>query len=255
MTKQFIQNRHDQKVSVLLEGPETASKLAFVMHGLGGNKGELHLRAVIDAFLKDSYMVVSFDTTNSFGESDGQYEDATLTGYYHDLEDVIAWASKQPWYAEPFVLAGHSFGGIVTSLFAENYPEKVKALAPISSVISGELTLQTPQYAPDILAKWKRDGVLVLKRQHGGEKRLKWACMEDRLKYSLLPSTNRLTMPVLLVTGSEDQGVPPKHQQILYDKLPGPKEMHVIKGASHMFDEVHERDELETIVKTWAGKL
>ena len=41
------------------------------------------------------------------------------------------------WYGEPFVLVGHSLGGISTALFAENYPDKVKALAPISTVVSG----------------------------------------------------------------------------------------------------------------------
>jgi hypothetical protein len=35
---------------------------------------------------------VLFDTTHSFGESGGNYEDATTTQYYQDLEDVISWA-------------------------------------------------------------------------------------------------------------------------------------------------------------------
>jgi len=155
--KTFIKNRHNQRVCVVVEGLEKPGKLAFVMHGLSGNKNELHIRSIAEAFLDSEYTVVTFDTTNTFGESDGQYEDATLTGYYNDLEDVIAWAAEQPWYVEPFVLAGHSFGGMATSLFAEKYPEKVKALAPISSVISGELTLQTTKYnSQEMLDKWKK---------------------------------------------------------------------------------------------------
>ncbi len=254
--KVFIRNRNKQKVCVVAEGPEEAGKLAFVMHGLSGNKQEPHLRSIVEAFLEAGYTVASFDTTNTFGESDGQFEDATLTGYFNDLEDVINWAAGQSWYTEPFVLAGHSFGGIATGFFAERYPERVKALAPISSVISGELTVQTPKYsAQGMLDKWKKDGVWAFGRSDGTEKRLKWACMEDRLKYSLLPEAYKLTMPVLLVVGSMDEATPPSHNQILFDKLPGKKEMHIIEGAVHTFDKASERDELKETVRRWLGSF
>jgi pimeloyl-ACP methyl ester carboxylesterase len=251
--KTTIKNRNNQKVVVLVEGQ--ADKLAFVMHGLGGNKDEPHIRAIAEAFLESDYTVVTFDTTNTFGESDGAYEDATLTGYYNDLEDVIAWASGQPWYAEPFALAGHSFGGIAISLFTETYPQKVARLAPISSVVSGDLTLQTPIGNPrsQYLEQWKREGVSVV-FEYGIEKRLKWACMEDRLKYSVLPKVGQLTMPVLLIVGGADDTTPPQHQQIFYDALPGKKELHIIKGAIHIFDKAHERQELKQHVITWLQK-
>jgi hypothetical protein len=34
--KTFIKNRDDAKLRVVVEGPMTSGKLAFVMHGLGG---------------------------------------------------------------------------------------------------------------------------------------------------------------------------------------------------------------------------
>jgi len=225
------------------------------MHGLSGNKNELHIRSIAEAFLDAGYTVVTFDTTNTFGESDGQFEDATLTGYYNDLEDVINWATGQPWYTEPFVLSGHSLGGIATSLYAERYPVRVAALAPISSVISGELSLQAPKYTPQELERWKTDGFRLFKRSDGTEKRLKWACMEDRLKYDLLPEAHKLIMPVLLVVGSDDDSTPPRHITQLFDKLPGKKEMHIIEGAIHTFDKAAERQELQGIVRSWLEGL
>lgn len=225
------------------------------MHGLSGNKEELHVRSIAEAFLDTGYTVVTFDTTNTFGESDGDFEDATLTGYYNDLEDVINWTSEQPWYTEPFVLAGHSLGGIATSLYAEKYPTKVRALAPISSVVSGELSLQAPKYSPEVLEKWKADGVRVFERSDGTTKQLKWACMEDRLKYDLLPDAHKLTMPVLLVVGSMDDSTPPDHIKLLFDKLPGKKEMHIIEGAVHTFDKATERQELQEMVRNWLERF
>lgn len=116
------------------------------MHGLSGCKDEFHIASFAETFSSSGYTVIRFDTTNTFGESDGDYAEATVTSYYNDLEDVIKWAGKQEWYEEPFFLVGHSLGGISTAHFAENFPEKVKGLAPLSTVISGELSITRPGY-------------------------------------------------------------------------------------------------------------
>jgi len=259
-TKLFIKNHEDKKMCVVVEGAPKPGKLAFVMHGLSGHKDELHIRTMVEAFLENKYTVVSFDTTHTFGESEGteDYPDATITNYYADLEDVIVWAAKQPWYSEPFVLCGHSLGGISIALFAEKYPERVKALAPISTVVSGQLSVDTYDMFRDraTLEKWKRDGVKIAYSRDGTRaKRLKWSHIEDRLKYDLLPRVDRLTMPVILVAGTKDILTPPVHQQILFDKLPGKKEMHIIDSAEHTFLQPSERAELKRLLKTWIAGL
>ena len=254
--KLFIRNRKGQKVAVLVEQPENSVGLAFVMHGLSGFKEQPHIQAYADAFRENGYTVVCFDTTNTFGESDGSYEDATTTNYYEDLEDVIEWAKSQPWYQEPFVLAGHSLGGICTALWAEQYPESVKGLAPTSTVVSGKLSTETDDYR-DTVDEWRRTGWLVQDStsKPGMIKRLKWSRMEDRLKYDLLPEVYKLTMPVLLIVGEYDKSTPPEHQKILYDKLPGKKEMHIIKGAEHTFREEGHLKEIKEIFNRWIKGL
>lgn len=252
--KTYIKNRHGQKVCVVSEGPATPGKLAFIMHGLGGNKEEPHLRAVAETFLELGYTVVTFDTTNTFGESDGDYQDATITNYYADLEDVIAWAATQPWYIEPFVLCGHSLGGISTALFAQKYPQKVRGLVPISPVVSGELSMAIRD--PAELKKWRQNGVRTTTSHNGLRiKKLKWSHMQDRLQYDLLPGAHILTMPVLLMVGEKDTNTPPSHQRILFNALPGPKELHIIAGAEHTFRQLHEQQELQAILKHWINHL
>lgn len=239
-------------MTVVVEVAQPQKGLAFVMHGLGGFKESPQTRAVADVLHESNYTVVTFDTTNTFGESEGRYEEATTTNYYEDLEDVIAWAATQSWYKEPFVLAGHSLGGLCTALYAQRHPEKVKALAPLGTVVSGKLRLENP-YRKEENEEWKKAGWREEESasKPGVIKRLPWSHMEDCLKYDLLPQAHKLTMPVLLVVGERDESCPSEHQKILYAALPGPKELHVIKGAPHTFKDPTHLAQLAKILRVW----
>jgi len=250
--KLFIKNRKNENISVLIEEQKNQKGLAIAMHGSGGFKEQPQIQIMAEAFGNNGYTVVRFDTTNTLGESDGKYEDATATNYYEDLEDVIKWSEKQEWFEEPFVLVGHSLGGLCLALYAENYPEKVKALAPISTVVSGKLSLET-----EGKDEWKKTGWKVeeSKSKPGVIKRLPWSHMIDRQKYDILERVDRLVMPVLLIVGENDTSTPLEHQQILYEALPGKKELHVIKNAEHTFRKQEELDELKKIFNLWIKKL
>lgn len=222
------------------------------MHGLGGSKDQPHIETFGNAFAEKGYTVVRFDTTNTLGESDGDLADATLTNYCEDLEDVIKWAENQKFYKEPFILCGHSLGSISVILYAEKYPYKVKAIAPISTVISGKLIEETPDFK-EIGKDWEEKGIREWesKSQPGVLKRLKWSHVEDRRKYDVLPDADKLTMPVILIVGDMDDTTPLNQQELLYKKLPGKKELHVIKNAEHTFREREHLAEIKEIISKW----
>lgn len=255
--KSTTTNRHGLKVVTLVEQAKPQKGLAFVMHGLGGFKEQDHIQVMANVLHRQGYTIVRFDTTNSFGESGGSYEDATVTSYKTDLEDVIEWASQQSWYQEPFALAGHSLGGFCPLLYAEEHPEKVLALAPIATVVSGQMSLDYKlEHDPESINNWQETGwqTTPSKSKPGTFKRLKWSHMADRLKYDVLPNVSKLAMPVLLVVGSEDTSTPPEHQELLFSKLSGPKEIHVIKGMRHTpYEKIH-LAEFERIFTGWVGR-
>jgi len=252
MEKIFIKNRKDQKIALIAEITDDARGLAFVMHGLGDSKNSPHIEMLARCFSDNHYNVIRFDTTNTYGESDGRFEDATITNYYEDLEDVISWAGEQDYYTEPFILCGHSLGGICSALFAENYPQKVMGLAPVSSVISGELGRE--QYTPEELADWQESGWLI-ENWPLGEVRLPWSYMEDELKYDLLKKADQLTMSTILIVGENDHCGPPRHQQILFDALPGQKGIYLIKNAPHTFTDPEHLEEIYQIINKWLKTL
>lgn len=208
---------------------ENQAGLVFVAHGLGGSKDEAHIRVTGEAFAVCGFTVVWYNNSRQ-----QRYEDQTVTGSIEDLEDLIEWAKNQEWYEEPFWLAGHSLGGVTVAEFAARNPEKVVALLPVSSLVSGKLSSQSAKYK-DAIAEWKEKGWVekysnTLKRMV----RLPWSHMEDRLEYDLVKDAPSLTMPVLIIVGSEDDGTPPEHQKILFDALTGQKQMHVIQGSGHV---------------------
>jgi len=227
-----------------------------VLHGLGGSKEQPQIQSTAEVFRESGYSTIVFDATNTFGESDGNYEDATVTNYYEDLTDVIGWAKTQHVYREPFFLSGHSLGGMAIALYAEAHPEEIKGLAPMSTVISGELSMQTPKHK-NIAEEWKKTGWRITERNSkpGAFKKLKWSHMEDRMKYDILKDIETLTMPVLIIVGDQDEVALPEHQKMLFEKLPGKKEFHVIKNAPHTFVEKQHLDEIAEIFRKWIAKV
>lgn len=262
--KIFIKNRDGLNVRVCIDSPVTSTSevsteasrqnapfsqngLVFIMPGLGSYHTKPEFRAIAEICTRHGYTAVSFDPTHSFGESEGEYADATLTGYITDLEDVIEWASKELdvfaqeqnlniKYADPFILVGHSLGAMSVAYYTERFPEKVKALVPLSTTISGQLSIDAR--GPEETEKWKTLGYQEHTRTNGQINKLKWSHMEDRLKYDLLKndSASKIAVPFLMIVGESDPMTPPKHQELLFDAVATPtdkKELHILKNEAH----------------------
>lgn len=255
MEKFTITNRHGLNIVTQLEKAAQPVGLAIVLHGLGGYKEQPHIEVFAQAFKDANYTVLRYDATHTFGESEGSYEEATLTGYYQDFEDVLAWAKEQAWYSEPFVLAGHSLGGMVAILYAEKYPDKVKALAPIATAVSGKLLLRV--YGKKVLAKWRQRGYFERPSvsRPGVVMKINWGFVKDIMDKNILPKADNLTMPTLLIVGSDDKSTPLEHQQVLADRLPEPKEIYIIKGADHNFRSESYLKQIKEIFDRWIAKL
>lgn len=184
------------------------------------------------------------------------YTEATATNYYQDLEDVINWVMKQAWYLEPFILVGHSLGGLCSSLYALKFGNRVKALTLLVSVVSGKMFNDDCQ--PQERAEWERTGWQIRNShsQPGIVKRLKWLnFIEDLKQYNLLDAASKLTMPKLLIAGEQDDVCPLPTQKIFFQILPEPKRLQVIRNAPHTLFTAEHLEALYIIIDQYLKSL
>ncbi len=252
MKKLFIKNRKNKKISVLVERADNPKGLAFVMHGSGGFKEREPMKTFARFFKDNNYNVVRFDATNTFGESDGVFDDLTFDSFYEDLLDVVEWSKKQDFYTEPFTINGYSLSGMCSLYFAEKYPDLVESLVLISTVVDGHKLIE--KYSKEELLDWKKKGAKTWMSKHGYQKNLKYSYIESMMKPDILGHIDKIKAPVLLICGDLDDTTPLKHQKILFDALSSRKELKVLKGLGHSFDS-YSSDAIYNILDNWIKKI
>jgi pimeloyl-ACP methyl ester carboxylesterase len=248
---EFIQAPNGQRIAVLVEHPKSLKGLAFVMHGLGGFKEQKHIETLAKVMQAHGYTTVRFDARNALGESDGDMMQVSMTQYNEDLRTVIDWASGQPWFSEPFGLAGHSMGGFAVTLYAEEHPGRVRWLIPFAGNVSGRYSRD--RHAPDELELWERQGYLesVSRSKPGVVKRTPWSMAVDIMQYDALPKAGALTMSKLFIVGSKDVAVPVEQVRKLFEAVPEPKQLSIVPGAPHTFRTSEHLAALEKLVSSW----
>lgn len=137
----WIKNKQDEKLYVHVDGLENAKyhKLVFIQHGLAANMEHQVVETAKKAFLDKNYVVVTFDSRYSLGNSGNDVLKARITTFEEDLTAVIDWAKTQPFYSEPFALSGHSMGGYSTLKYSAINNDKINILVPITPLVSGSL--------------------------------------------------------------------------------------------------------------------
>jgi len=254
MEKLFIKNRKGMNMAVVVDEAEKQKGLVFLMHGFIGFKEHPLLTETAKIFKEKNYTTVSFDATHAFGESDGKMEDGTMTGYFNDLEDAIAWSKIQKWYDRHFFMVGHSLGGYCVSLHTTK-DRNVRGLILFSPLVSGKLFLETDDIK-SIMEEWEIRGIRewISGSSQGAVKRSGYVFVGDSLRHDLLEVAEKIKCPVLMVTGDADDIIPMKDQKMLFDKIRGKKEMHIVKGGDHNLIEEEMPEDLQIALKDWINR-
>ncbi len=248
--KKFIKNKNQEKICILIDKPRHPKGIAIIMHGLGVTKEWVTIANSTKLFLKSGFIVVRFDARDTFGESEGKYEDATVSSYLQDLTDVVRWSKGQSWFRKPMILVGHSIGGLCVVKYATRRPKDIASIITLSTVISGKLTMQSPEYRD--WREWKKKGWRERRDANGVlKRRIRWNHYANRLRFDLLKDAKKIKAPMLMISGSKDKITPAADNKLLYDRLQVKKEFHTIKGAEHDIKEPAQIVKINKIMRHW----
>lgn len=228
--KKFITNRKGLKMSIRLNINANNTKLVFLEHGLSSRKEYPHMQVLEEVFSEFGYNVVNMDATNSLNESESSEEGITTTGHYEDLVDVINWSMTQPFYKEPFALAGQSLGAISVVNYAGTYPNKVNLLIPCAFPYYKYVEEELNSYGKEIIKKGYCDKV---SKSTGKVLRMKKAYVEDMKNLNLTSQIENIKAKTFVLIGSKDSEKHLRNSEFLYQNLNCKKEFHLLEDIPH----------------------
>ena len=141
------------KLSAVIQTPDGKASypLVMILHGFTGNKNEPLLTTLADNLEKAGIASIRFDF-NGHGESEGNFSDMTVLNEIEDAKKVYNYVSKLQGVTSVSI-AGHSQGGVVTSMVAgELGTKKVKCIALMApAAVLRDDGLHPVAFAVDIL--------------------------------------------------------------------------------------------------------
>ena len=219
----------------------------------------MHLQRIANTFIQMGYSTVNFDATNSRGESGSDEVGITFTGHYQDLEDVIHWAKMQSRYQEPFVLAGHSLGGMAVIYYTQQHPGQVKTLIPISTALSGDIFIEARKHTSLSAFEEREENGFYLKEddlytkhsQPPSTLKIPFNFVEDMKNYDCFSQSEKIVCSTLFINVDEDNPILLKYTKMFYDSLKCPKEMIILENCTHAMNTEKNLQDLELALSSF----
>ena len=100
------------------------------IHG-GPGSGSQVIEALAGPGLEQHFQMIYLDQRGSGRSASDPHQDYTLARVVQDLEEV-----RQQLHLSQWVVMAHSFGGIIATAYASKYPERVKGLILVNSILN-----------------------------------------------------------------------------------------------------------------------
>ena len=224
-----------QRIAAMLHMPEGKGPHpgVLMLHGFTGDKVESHFLFVktARALAQAGFATLRFDFRGS-GESEGRFQEVTIPGEISDALSVFDWFSRQEGVdASRLAVLGLSMGGCVAAHVAGADP-RVKALvlwAAVADPIGLFQELQETTPAPPPLG-WQEDGTF-----DAGGHLIGQQFMVTLADVNPLAALTSYTGPALVMHGTKDPTVPPKHATMYAQALGERARLVWVEGADHTF--------------------
>lgn len=238
----------NQKIIGDLHLPENlGSKVPCVVtsHGYKSNRNSEKYLEISHQFPLEGIAVLRFDHRGALnGESDGEFEDTTLTKRVEDLKRAIDYlAGVKEIDSQRIGLFGSSLGGVTILTLPKD--ERIKAI----------VLLATPVSFPRLEMEARESSEKLGYYQYPDGTRIKKELYEDIEKYDFKEVARKTNCPTLIIHGYLDELVPHREAKILFEAIGSKiKKLKFIEGGNHTFTDLEKLSEVISLSLDWFKK-
>jgi pimeloyl-ACP methyl ester carboxylesterase len=242
-------------VNIEKAGDPQNPTIIFV-HGAGGSAATWFLQL---KSLSDNFHIVAVEL-NGHGRSPDRGERDTTYSYLEDIKEILSD------YEKP-VLAGHSMGGMLSQLFALQYPDLLSGIILIGT--GAKLKVMPTVFE---MLETNFEGYVnaagELMFHEGASKKLIESSKKEIRKckpeiisrdfaacnsFDIMDSVASIQVPTLILVGKQDLMTPVKYSEYLHTKIPN-STLHIIDNAGHSVM-LEQPTILNSHIMTWMSSL
>lgn len=257
----FIKNRDNKKIFVLIDHPKGRGPFASVLiiHGFKGFSSQRHLQGVSDSLVKQGFLTLRPDLTCDPGRSYLDFADMTYAQELCDVEDVLNFLLKiNEVDAKRVGLAGHSLAGMIAGEVASKRGE-IKALSILSGVYSFEFIAEHIFRKPHEKAKKEfnqKGWTSVWSKELETRLKIKRQFYVDVVERTADDFAKNIKCPTLVISSGRDESVVQLHADSWMRNLGAiDKKMEIIDGSDHNYGGENLDKVAKLVVDWFASKL
>ena len=231
-----IRNAQGERIDYEVdEGPSDG--LVVLGHGVTGNKDRPFVVTLAEALGDAGITTLRFSFSGN-GDSEGRFQDSTISKEVEDLGSVLDAVGDRP-----ICFIGHSMGGAVGVLRAAS-DTRIRVLVSLAGMVHTQAfaAREFSEETPDQGCMWEEESCP-----------LSSTYMDDMATIgTVIEQSLQVTVPWLLVHGSEDDVVP---MQDSHDIVSRAKQAQLVQlpGANHVFSDNGTAPMIEAVVP-WVSK-
>ncbi len=250
-----FKNSKGQRLAGVLHVPEGEGHFpaAIFVHGYGSDKNSSKSIDLSKTIPEQGLVLFRFDLSGR-GESDGKFEDSTVTQYIDDLRCAIDFISGLDVAdANKIGVVGNSLGGLV-SLQEISKDNRIKCLVLLSPVSKAPWK-KVDEFSDENVAKWKKEGHIYTYAPRFGKMKINYGFYENAQQYNDYNLYKNIKIPVLIMHGTEDASVSFDSAKKLI-KYINDIEFITLRRADHLYsNKIHYNKVITKTTKFLSGHL